>query len=74
MFPRFIKIEVESTKETTLVKRKGIKLVVATTLLGSLAQFGGCAGGLFGDGFLIDLTRSAIFEFIWDNDTTLEPA
>lgn len=54
------------------MKRKGMKLVVVTTLLGSIAQFGGCIGGLFGDGFLTDLTRSAIFEFIWDNDSTLD--
>jgi len=55
------------------MKRRSLRMAVMATLLGSLSQFG-CInlGNVFGDGFWTDLGRSAIFEFIWDNDTTLD--
>jgi hypothetical protein len=54
------------------MRKKFVRALMLSTAGGMILQLGGCVGDIFGSGFLLDLARSALFEFVWDNDVLLD--
>ncbi len=55
------------------MRGKSFKVATMSVLTGMVFQFGGCnIGRVFGEGFVVDVLRSAIVEAIWDNDAVFD--